>query len=409
MCLVSSAKEIVITGIGVVTPLECGKGVDSFWHELCSGVNAIKPIQRFDVKGHKCGVGAEIFGFEQFLKESGGQDYDRCIKFFALACQQALQNASATQLLTQSMGVAIGTILGSIDSGEKYMNSRFFLSQKGEQGFLRQYCLHSIADFIVKKYSLQGPAISIDTACCSGADAIRSAATQIRNGRVPMMLAGGVDILSEFVFRGFSALNALTTDGKVRPFDKRRTGLALGEGAGVVVLEEKAHALKRGAKIYCKLAASGSSADAYHIVRPHKEGEGLSRAINMALSQIEGVINRIDFICAHGTGTLYNDSIETKAIKRVFEKKSYGIKVSSIKSMIGHTLGAASAIEAISCIKAIEHNVIPPTINYEGPDPECDLQYVVNTACKQNVDTCISLSAGFGGQNTALVFKREHS
>jgi 3-oxoacyl-(acyl-carrier-protein) synthase len=220
------------------------------------------------------------------------------------------------------------------------------------------------------------------------------------------MIAGGADILSEFVFRGFSALNALTSNRQVRPFDRRRTGLALGEGAGVVVLEDRDHAHARGSKIYCTLAAAGSSADAYNMVRPHSEGEGLSRAISTALSGIKGGADDVNYLCAHGTGTPYNDSIETKAIKKVFGEKTYKIKINSIKSMIGHTLGAASAIEAISCIKAIQHNIIPPTINYKEPDPECDLQYVVNVACRHNIDTCMSLSAGFGGQNSALVFKR---
>lgn len=402
-------REIVVTGMGVVTPLECGRGTQDFWEELCRGVNAIRPIRGFDTRGYKCEVGAEISGFESFLEDYWKQGFDRCTKLYALAVQNALQDASVDQELVQSMGVAVGTILGGISSGESYLNARLFLSQKGEEGLLRQYCLHAIADSIVKKFFLQGPNISVNTACCSGADAIRSAAAQVRNGRVNMMLAGGVDILSEFVFRGFSALNALTTDGKVRPFDKRRTGLALGEGAGVVVLEEKNHAYSRGAKIYCTLAASGSAVDAYHMVRPDPEGEGLSRAMNAALSQTAGEANTIDYICAHGTGTIYNDSMETKAIKRVFKEKAYAIKVSSIKSMIGHTLGASSAIEAISCIKAIENNIIPPTINFEEPDEECDLQYVVNTACKQNINTCMSLSAGFGGQNTALVFKRVQS
>ncbi len=401
-----STKEIVVTGVGVVTPLECGKGTQDFWDKLCNGVNAIKPIHGFDVRGHKCNVGGEIVGFESFLEDCWKKEYDRCARLFALACQHALQDARAEQPLLQSMGVAVGTILAGIESGERYMNEKFFLSKKGDPGLLRQHCLHAIADSIKKRFSLRGPVISITTACCSGADAIRSATAQIRNNRAAMMLAGGADILSEFVFRGFSALNALTTDGKVRPFDKRRTGLALSEGAGVMVLEEKNHAYKRGAKIYCTLASAGSSADAFHMVRPHKDGEGLSRAMNNALSNIEGTIDAVDYICAHGTGTQYNDGMETRAIKRVFGEKAYAIKISSMKSMIGHMLGAASAIEAISCVKAMEHSMIPPTINFEEPDPECDLQYVVNDAVKKNIKTCMSLSAGFGGQNTALVFRK---
>lgn len=399
-------KEVVITGVGVVTPLECGKGTQVFWDNLCSGVNAIKPIHGFNVEGHKCNVGGEILEFESFLKDPWKKEQNRCTKLFALACQYALQDATVDPLLMQTMGVVVGNILGDMASGEKYMNERFFLSQKPDKNLLKQYCLNAVADSIVKGFSMNGPAVSINTACCSGADSIRSAASQIRNGRKNIMIAGGVDLLSEFVFRGFSALNALTTDGKVRPFDKERKGLALGEGSGAVVLEEKSHARKRGAKIYCKFSSSGSSADAYNLVKPQEEGQGLSRAINIALLQSDEKFDNIDYICAHGTGTLYNDIMETKAIKQVFGERAHTINISSIKSMIGHTLGAASAIEAVNCVKVIENNTIPPTINYEKPDPECNLQYVVNASAKKNVNTCMSLSAGFGGQNTALIFSR---
>ena len=334
------------------------------------------------------------------------KEHDRCTKLFALACQHALQDARVDQSLIGAMGVVAGTILGGIESGERYMQGRFIMSQKADPDLLRQYRLHTIAYSVKKRFALQGPSISLNTACCSGADAIRSAAACIRNNNTYMMLAGAADILSEFVFRGFSALNALTTDGKVRPFDRKRTGLALSEGAGVLVLEEKNHAHKRGARIYCTLVSSGSSADAYHMIRPNKDGEGLSRAMGNALSRMGGIGDSIDYICAHGTGTKYNDSMEARAIKRVFGKITPSIKINSIKSMVGHMLGASSAIEAISCIKAMEYGVIPPTINFEEPDPECDLQYVVNGAIKKNIKVCMSLSAGFGGQNTALVFRK---
>lgn len=401
----SSMKEVVITGVGVVSPLDCGKGTQVFWENLCSGINAIKPICGFDVNGHKSNVGGEIFEYESFLEDQE-KEYAKCVKLFALACQHALQDAKAKKSI-RSSGVVVGTILGDIESGEQYMNEKFFMSKRGNQDLLRRYCLPTIADSIRKRLSLQGPTITINTACCSGADAIRCAASHIRNNKATIMLAGGVDILSEFVFRGFSALNALTTDGKVRPFDKKRTGLALSEGAGVMVLEDKEYAYKRGARIYCTLVSSGSSADAYNIVKPHENGAGLSRAIKNALSKIGGIDGDIDYICAHGTGTQYNDSMETKAIKNAFGKQAEIIKISSMKSMIGHMLGAASAVEAISCVKAMEWSTIPPTINYETPDPGCDLNYVVNRSIKKDLKMCMSLSAGFGGQNTALIFKKE--
>ncbi|MEI8175842.1 MAG: beta-ketoacyl-[acyl-carrier-protein] synthase family protein [Candidatus Omnitrophota bacterium] len=406
MSALSPSQEVVVTGIGVVTPIEGGSGMRDFWNGLCSGVDAIKPIRGFDVSGHRCCVGGEVLGFEAFLEDRWQQGYDRSAKLFALAVRYALEDAAFGCCRKETVGLSVGTILGGIASGERYMNDKFFLSRSPDKGLLKQYSLHSAADSIARKYSLSGPVISINTACCSGADAIRAAAEQIKTGRADIMIAGGVDMLSEFVFRGFSALNALTTDGKVRPFDKRRTGLALGEGAGTVVLEEKAHALARGARIYCALAGAGSSSDAYNMVRPNKDGDGLSRAIIAALCAAESAAGAVDYICAHGTGTQYNDSTETKAIKRAFKDDAFKVRISSIKSMIGHTLGASSAIEAVTCIKAIETGMIPPTIHYAEPDPDCDLSYVVNTALKREVKTCISLSAGFGGQNTALVFKR---
>ena len=409
MRLISSDKEIVVTGVGVVTPLEHGAGVDTFWNELCRGANAIGPIRGFDVQGYKCNVGAEVNDFELFLEDYWREGHDRCTQLFALACQYALHDAAVNNISKESTGVAVGTILGGIASGVKHMEARYFRAEEGDRNLLKKYCLHSVASSVARRFSLQGPVLSINTACCSGADAIRYAAMQLQNDRATMMIAGGVDILSEFAFRGFSALNALTTEGKVRPFDRRRTGLALGEGAGVVVLEEKSHARERGARIYCTLSGAGSSADACHLVRPDREGEGLSRAMNIALAQASAIPNSIDYICAHGTGTLYNDAMETKSIKRTFKEEAYLVRISSIKSMIGHTLGAASAIEAITCIKAIEGSAIPPTINYGEADPECDLAYVVNSAHKQEVNACMSLSAGFGGQNTALIFKRIES
>lgn len=401
----SPFKEVVITGVGVTTPLENGKGTDEFWYALCRGVNAIKPISEPFALGHKCAVAGKVGDFQRFL-DASWTGHDRCAKLFALACQHALMDSKVDRHLIPNMGIIAGTILGGIISGEQYM--RELSKPEKAAALLKQYCLASTADAIKNRYSLRGPAGSVSTACCSGADAIKIAATQIRNGRADIMIAGGADVFSEFAFRGFSALNALTTDGKVRPFDKDRKGLALSEGAGVIILEEKKHAQDRGARIYCSLASFASSADACHMVRPNPDGEGLSRSIQNALSSIADVDGDIDYICAHGTGTQYNDSMEAKAIKRVFGKKTSTISVSSIKSMIGHTLGAASAIEAICCVKAMEKSTIPPTINLEKYDPECELQHVAKKALIKNINMCMSLSAGFGGQNTALVFKKHN-
>ena len=399
-------KDVVVTGIGVITPLDGGKGLGSFWANACQGVNTVKPIARFNTSGHRCQVGAEIDGLSHLYDERSGLDVEPSARLMALAFQQAVNDSLLNSKTVKKAGVAVGTILAGISSGEKYWSERFLLEGKPQADLFRGYCLDSMTQHVVHRFDLEGPTFSLNTACCSGADAIRTAASQIRNGRIPVMLAGGVDILSEFVFRGFSALNAMTTDGMVRPFDKNRRGLALGEGAGALILEDREHAEARGAKIYCILAGAGTAADAAHLVKPHRDGAGLARAISQALASASMKGMSFDFICAHGTGTSYNDSMEAKAIKGALNGGSSKPRVTSIKSMIGHTLGAASAIEAVACVKALETGVIPPTINFVSQDPECDLQYVLNKSARQRIDTCMSLSAGFGGQNTALIFQR---
>ncbi len=399
-------KDVVVTGIGVITPLDGGKGIASFWDSACRGVNTVKPITRFNTSGHRCQVGAEIDVLSNLYDEQSDLGVEPSARLMALAFQQALNDAALSSEAVKKSGVAVGSILAGISSGEKYWGERFLLDRKPRADLFRGYCLDSMTQHVVRRFALEGPTFSLNTACCSGADAIRTAASQIRNGRLSVMLAGGVDVLSEFVFRGFSALNAMTTDGLVRPFDKNRRGLALGEGAGALILEDREHAEVRGAKIYCVLAGSGTAADAAHLVKPHRNGEGLARAISRAMVSASMKEACFDFICAHGTGTSYNDSMEAKAIKGALNGGSLKPRVTSMKSMIGHTLGAASAIEAVACVKAMETGVIPPTINFESQDPECNLQYVLNTSAKQEINTCMSLSAGFGGQNTALIFQR---
>lgn len=395
-------KEVVITGLGVVTPMDHGRGVDVFWKGLRDARNAIRPIQSFDVRGYNCQVGGEISGFEKFLKDSSLSNHSRCTRMFALASQQAFED-SGLKIDSEPVGVSFGSILGGIDSGQRYMDRAFFHDGLKDASLLEDYSLHSIPACIARRRNLKGPNFCICTACSSSADALGLALNEIRSGRVHVMLAGGADMLSEFMFRGFSALEALTKDSLVRPFDKQRTGLAVSEGAGALIMEEMNHAQSRNAKIYCKVMGFGSIIDAYHLVKPHEEGLGLARAINTALTEAGIEAGDVDYINAHGTGTVYNDLAETKAVKLSFGKEAEYVKISSIKSMIGHTMGASSVIEAICCVKVMQDNIIPPTINYEVPDPDCDLDYVPNVAFKAEVNISMSLSAGFGGQNTALI------
>jgi 3-oxoacyl-[acyl-carrier-protein] synthase II len=398
-------REVVITGLGLVSPMENGRGIDIFWDGLCNGNNTIKPIKSFNVDNHKCHVGGEVDNIQHLLDDADFNECDKCTQFFALASQQALKD-SGINYQKEFIGVSFGTILGGIISGERYISSILRQSPK-DRDLLRKYTLHSIPSDIANKWSFRGPNICINTACSAGADAIGIAYREIQSGRIDVMLAGGADSLSEFVFCGFSALGALTQTDKVQPFDKNRSGLALSEGAGAIILEEKEHAISRNAKIYCYLSGFGSANDAYNIVRPHINGEGLSRAMDMAAIESGDKNREINYISAHGTGTVYNDLMETKAIKLSFGKRAKKIRISSIKSMLGHGLGASSVIEAICCIKTMQSGIIPPTINYQVQDPECDLDYVPNHAVRENINASMSLSAGFGGQNTALIFIKD--
>ena len=399
-------REVVITGLGVVTPMDNGEGVDKFWKGLCEARNIIKPIRSFAVDGYKCQVGGEISGFERFLRDPLLKDHGRCTQLFALATQQAFEDSGLTSGQDR-MGISFGSILGEMQAKQTYMEKVFFQNEPKNAASLEKLSLYSIPAYVAKKWNLKGPNICVSTACSSGADAIGLAFNEIRNGRAKVMLAGGADVMSEFLFRGFSALEALTRDNVVRPFSKNRTGLAASEGAGAMILEEISHARSRNAKILCSVSGYGSTTDGYHLARPHKEGAGLARAITVALKEARVKPKKVDYVCAHGTGTILNDLSETKAIESSFSGYAKKVKISSIKSMIGHSMGASSALETICCIKALLNNIVPPTINYEMPDPDCRLDYVPNIACKTKVDTAITLSAGFGGQNSVIVLNNK--
>jgi len=395
-------REVVVTGLGVVSPMDNGEGVDKFWKGLCEARNTVKPIRSFAVDGYKCQVGGEISGFGKFLQDPLLKDHSRCTRLFALATQQAFEDSGLTSDYDH-IGVSFGSILGEMQAKQAYMEKAFFQNDSKNVASLEKLSLHSIPAYIAERWNLKGSNMCVSTACSSGADAIGLAFNEIRNGRAKVMLAGGADIMSEFLFRGFSALEALTKDNVVRPFSKNRTGLAVSEGAGALILEEVNHARSRNAKILCSVSGYGSTTDGYHLARPHKEGAGLARAITVALKEARIKPENVDYICAHGTGTILNDLAETKAIESSFGGYAKKVKISSIKSMIGHSMGASSALETICCIKTLLHNIVPPTINYEVPDPDCKLDYVPNVACKTKVDTAITLSAGFGGQNSVIV------
>lgn len=382
-------RRVVVTGIGLVTPLDQGLGKEAFWSGVTQGVNAVGPLSLFDASKYASCVGAEITSLGRL--RSG-----RWQRLLDIAFENTLLDGALGGRFTGSgCGMILGTVLGDILGAEDAW-------RRGEPAPLSAMELSSGADRLANRCGMRGPVTTISTACASGTDSVGMAFRQIQTGAADQIFAGGGDTLSEFAFSGFNSLNAMTRD-VVRPFDKGRTGLALGEGAAFLLLEEEDHARRRGASVYCEVAGYASTADANHLTGPDREGRGLARAIKGALS--EAGLERVDYINAHGTATLYNDLMETKAYKIVFGAANGDIPISSIKSMIGHSFGAAGAIEAVACIMAIERGVLPPTINLVTKDPECDLDYCANTARAQCVGSALSVSAGFGGQNSAVIFR----
>lgn len=317
---------------------------------------------------------------------------------FQIIAESALDMAIKDAALHsyQNIGLSIGTVLGNV----LYKEKRLIENTKDDK--MRESLSYPAA-YLSEVFNLKGICMTISTACASGTDAIGVVARRIMSGETDIIIAGGVEVLSDFALLGFHNLHALT-ETKVCPFDKNRTGLALGEGAAFIILESEKHAIKRGGKIYGRVMGYASMSDATHLAAPHREGRGLADAIHQAISESNINLYDVNYINAHGTGTVYNDLMETKAIKRVFGKTAYEIPVSSTKSMLGHSFGSSGVIEAICCLLSIKNKSIPPTINYTERDPECDLDYVPNVSRRHYVHIAMSLSAGFGGQNSAIVF-----
>lgn len=394
-------NNVVVTGISVVSPLNPDGAISVFWDSICSGMNAVRqsPPQ---IKGYPYNVAAWID------RDFSGVTNKATViaeEAFLLGINDAAIDFDSTD--RSRTGIIVGTVLGDILAGQAYLKQKLSGIRGNEAGrLLKTYPLSSIEAHLERLSAVRGTCITVSTACSSGNDAIGIAFRKIYSGKADVMVAGGVDVLSDFAFSGFSALQAMTMD-KVRPFDKNRTGLALGEGAAFIILENERHAMSRKARIYGRISGYAARSDASHLTGPQKEGRGLSEAIDGVMKEAAIKPSGIDYINAHGTGTAYNDLMETKAVKLSMGNSAYKIPMSSIKSMLGHSFGAAGAIEAVSCILSMKHGIIPPTINYETSDPECDLDYTPNTARKLSVKTAISISAGFGGQNSAIVFARD--
>jgi 3-oxoacyl-[acyl-carrier-protein] synthase II len=408
-------RRVVVTGLGLTTPL--GVGLDNVWLKILDGESGAGPITRFDASRHDTKFAAEVKGFtpEEYISPRDVKRMDLFIQYALAATKVAVTDAALdmTKEDADRVGVIVGTGLGGLPTLEKYHS---ILLERGpgriSPFFIPMLIANEAPGNIAIEYGMKGPNLSIVTACATGAHSIGDACRVIQYGDADVVVAGGTEAnLTPLTVGGFNALKALSTrndepEKASRPFDKERDGFVIGEGAGIVILEELEHARTRGAKIYAELVGYGYNGDAYHITAPSPDGDGAIRCMKMALKDASLSVDDVDYINAHGTSTDLNDASETLAIKGVFGERAYKVPVSSTKSMIGHLLGAAGAVEAVFSALSIRDQVCPPTINYETPDPICDLDYVPNVARKHTINVVMSNSFGFGGTNAVLIFKR---
>jgi 3-oxoacyl-[acyl-carrier-protein] synthase II len=407
-------KRVVVTGLGAVTPI--GNDVRTTWENAINGVSGVGPITRVNPDDYPAKVAAELkdFDVEQFMDKKDARKMDRFTQYAVAASLMAVKDAELeiTDANAPRVGVWIGSGIGGMETFEQQYK---ILLEKGPRRVSPFFVPMLIPDMATGQVSIALGAKGFNsctvTACATGTNSIGDAFRVIERGEADVMVSGGAEApLTEMSFAGFSANKALSTNpdpnSASRPFDKDRDGFVMGEGAGIIVLEELDHALARGAKIYAEIVGYGATGDAHHITAPAPNGEGGARAMKQAVEGSGLNLTDIDYINAHGTSTPYNDKFETLAIKEVFGDHANKLAISSTKSMTGHLLGAAGGVEAIFSILAIKEGVIPPTINYQTPDPECDLDYVPNEARKQEVNAALSNSLGFGGHNATIIFKK---
>jgi 3-oxoacyl-[acyl-carrier-protein] synthase II len=413
--LPESKQRVVITGLGVLSPVGIGK--EDYWKALLQGKSGIGPVTRFDTSSFDSKIAGELKDFapEQFLDRKEIRRMDRFAQFGVAAAKLAVADAALEidKENLEDIGVVMGSGIGGI---ETLCDQHNILLTKGPSRisplFIPMIISNMAAGQIAISLGPKGPNITVVTACASGTNAIGEAYLMLRRGAAEVILAGGAEApIVPVAMAGFCSMKAMSTNNDEpqrasRPFDRNRDGFVISEGAGVMVLETLGHASARGARIYGEVAGYGCTADGYHITAPEPEGAEAARAIRIALEDAGISPDQVDYINAHGTSTGLNDKIETMAIKKVLGDHAYRTPVSSIKSMIGHSLGAAGALEAIACALSISTGWVPPTINYEQPDLECDLDYVPNQARQCPVRVAVSNSFGFGGHNGVLVLKK---
>jgi len=413
-------RRVVVTGLGAVTPV--GDTLEGIWKSLTEGKSGIKRLSCFDPTHFTSKIAAEIKNFDpsQYLSPKEMKRMDRFVQFAVVSAKKAVEDSKLNfeKEDRNRIGVLIGSGIGGLHTVEA--EHRQFIALGPEKGpsrispFLIPMLIVNMATGQVSiTMGLKGPSSAVATACATGNHAIGDAFKIIQRGDADVMLCGGTEAaMTHMGFGGFCALKALSTgyndhpEKACRPFDKNRDGFVMGEGAGVIILEEAERAVKRGAKIYCEMAGYGMSGDAYHMTAPDPEGDGGIRCMIASLKDAGVKPEEVDYVNAHGTSTIYNDRIETMAIKKVFGAHAKKLAISSTKSVTGHLLGAAGGVEMIATALAIKHNLIPPTINYETPDPECDLDYVPNKPRAAKIKIAMSNALGFGGHNATLVVKK---
>jgi len=433
-------KRVVVTGVGVVSP--AGNNIKDFWNNLICGKSCIDYITKFDASDFPVKIAGEVRNFDKlnYFDRKEARRIDDFIAYAVAATEEALSMSQLdlNKINKERAGVLIGSGIGGIKTIEEQHE---ILLKKGPKRispfFVPMEIINMATGYVSIRYGFKGPNVSVVTACATGTHAIGEAFRKIQFGEADIMIAGGTEMaITPLGVAGFAAARALSTRNDEpkkasRPFEKNRDGFVMGEGAGVLILESLDHALKRGAPILAELVGYATTGDAYHITAPAPEGEGMARCMALALydafknetkkeftfekgvletlnniQEFQDYISQVDYINAHGTSTKFNDLYETMAIKKVFKDRAYDINISSIKSMIGHLLGAAGGAECVASVLALKYKHIPPTINYEEPDPECDLNYTPNKAVKRDIRYVLKNNFGFGGTNACLVFKK---
>ncbi|GAB6180591.1 beta-ketoacyl-ACP synthase II [Desulfotomaculum defluvii] len=408
-------KRVVVTGMGVISPV--GTGLDNFWTALTSGVSGIAKITRFDPTDYSTQIAGEVkdFDYSQYLEKKEARRMDKFSQYAVVSAAMAIKDAGLDldTLDKDRTGVIIGSGIGGMETFEEQCKVLINRGPSRISPFLIPMMIANMAaGQIAIKFGFKGPNITTITACASSGNAIGDAFKLIQRGNAEVVITGGTEApITPLAVAGFCSAKAMSTNNEQpeqasRPFDVNRDGFVMGEGAAMMVLETLEHAQKRGAQIYAEIVGYGSTCDAYHITAPDPEGSGATMAMQMALEDAGLKPESVQYINAHGTSTPVGDVAEVGAIKKVFGEHAYKLVVSSTKSMTGHMLGAAGAIEGIASVLTINNNLVPPTINLENPDPACDLDFVPNKAREMNVDVALSNSFGFGGHNVTLAFKK---